>query len=89
MALYKSLLNKARSNPENYNMPICHKHIGQLASSIHKRELSDTVIVLVTPGRDPHRAKQVGCFCYRYPTQAPQSCDEPIYGIAKDEKELP
>ena len=65
---YKSLLNKARSNPENHSMPICHKHIGQLASSIHKRELSDTVIVLVPPGRDPHRLKQVGCFlCYRYP----------------------
>ena len=53
---YKSLLNRARSNPENHSMPICHKHIGQLASSIHKRELSDTVIVLVPPGRDPHRA---------------------------------
>jgi hypothetical protein len=65
---YKRLLNKARSNPEDHSMPICHKHIGQLASSIHKREISDTVIVLVPPGRDPQRTIQVGCFlCYRYP----------------------
>lgn len=65
---YKGLLNKARSDPENHSMPICHRHIGQLASSIHKRELSDTVIVLVPPGRDINRTKQIGCFlCYRYP----------------------
>ena len=65
---YKNLLNQARGDPENYSMPICHRHIGMLASSIHKRELSDTVIVLVPPGRDANRTKQVGCFlCYRYP----------------------
>ena len=63
---YIDLLRHAIHDPENNSMPVCHDHLVGLATSIHKRRLSDTVIVLVQPGRDAGRAEQVGCYlCYR------------------------
>jgi hypothetical protein len=64
---YIHLLRQAIRDPENNSMPVCHDHLVGLATSIHQRRLSDTVIVLVQPGRDPSRAEQVGCYlCYRF-----------------------
>ena len=57
---YTKLLREAHKEPETKSMPTCHEHIEALAQSIHLRQLSDTVIVLVEPGiREPDI---FGCF---------------------------
>ena len=44
-------------------MPICYRHIEDLAQSISRRELTDSVIVLVEPGlADPDRVS-LNMFC--------------------------
>ena len=47
---YFAQLIKAKSEPEKHGMPICYRHIEDLAQSISRRELTDSVIVLVEPG---------------------------------------
>ena len=61
---YTKLLREAHDLPDAKSMPACHEHIEALAQSIHLRQLSDTVIVLVEPGiREPDI---FGCFlCQR------------------------
>jgi len=54
---YLAKLIRAKVEPEKHSMPICHKHIEGLAQSIGRRELTDSVIVLVKPGlADPDHA---------------------------------
>ena len=49
--------------PEKHSMPICYRHIEDLAQSISRRELTDSVIVLVEPGlADPDRVS-LNMFC--------------------------
>jgi len=57
---YKSLLNKARSNPENHSMPICHKHIfghgnrvGPTGSRCESRETSGVLSLLSISNLNP------------------------------------
>ena len=54
---YLAKLIRAKVEPEKHSMPICYRHIEDLAQSINRRELTDSVIVLVEPGlADPDRA---------------------------------
>ena len=51
---YIRLLTEAQVEPDTKSMPACHEHIEALAQSIHRRKLTDAVIVLVDPGiREP------------------------------------
>ena len=53
---YLAKLIKAKAQPENHSMPICYRHIEDLAQSISRRGLTDSVLVLVEPGvADPDR----------------------------------
>ena len=57
---YTKLLREAHDQPGTRSMPTCHEHIEALAQSIHRRKLTDAVIVLVDPGiREPDI---FGCF---------------------------
>jgi len=47
---YFAKLLRAKVEPEKHSMPICYKHIEDLALSISRRELTDSVLVLVEPG---------------------------------------
>ena len=47
---YIRVLKEAHDWPEKRTMPTCHEHIEALAQSIHRRGLTDTVIVMVDPG---------------------------------------
>ena len=60
---YFAKLIRAKSEPEKHSMPICCRHIEDLAQSISRRELTDSVIVLVEPGlADPDRVS-LNMFC--------------------------
>ena len=60
---YFAKLIRAKSEPEKHSMPICYKHIEGLAQSISRREMTDSVIVLVEPGlADPDRVSP-NMFC--------------------------
>ena len=60
---YFAQLIKAKEEPENHSTPICYRHIEDLAQSISRRELTDSVIVLVEPGlADPDRVSP-NMFC--------------------------
>ena len=53
---YLAKLIKAKAQPEKHSMPICYRHIEDLAHSISRRGLTDSVLVLVEPGvADPDR----------------------------------
>ena len=66
---YLAQLIRAKSEPEKHGMPICYRHIEDLAQSISRRELTDSVLVLVEPGlADPDRVSpnMFSCFlCQR------------------------
>ncbi len=47
---YFAQLIKAKSEPEKHGMPICYRHIEDLAQSISRRGLTESVLVLVEPG---------------------------------------
>ena len=47
---YFAKLIRAKSEPEKHSLPICYRHIEDLAQSISRRELTDSVFVLVEPG---------------------------------------
>ena len=47
---YIGLLTKARTRPDRDSIPVCHFHVEEMAQSIHRRELEDTVLVVVGPG---------------------------------------
>jgi len=60
---YFAKLIRAKVEPEKHSMPICYRHIEDLAQSISRRELTDSVIVLVEPGlADPDRVS-LNMFC--------------------------
>ena len=60
---YLAKLIRAKVEPEKHSMPICYRHIEDLAQSISRRELTDSVIVLVEPGlADPDRVS-LNMFC--------------------------
>jgi len=53
---YFAKLLRAKVEPEKHSMPICYRHIEDLAQSICRRGLTDSVLVLVEPGvADPDR----------------------------------
>ena len=66
---YVAKLIRAKVEPEKHSMPICYRHIEDLAQSISRRELTDSVLVLVKPGlADPDHAlfNILSCFlCQR------------------------
>ena len=47
---YVGLLNKAMTRPDRESIPVCHFHVEAMARPIHRRELEDTVLVVVGPG---------------------------------------
>ena len=47
---YIGLLTEARTRPDRDSIPVCHFHVEAMARSIHRRELEDTVLVVVGPG---------------------------------------
>ena len=60
---YFAQLIKAKSEPEKHGMPICYRHIEDLAQSISRREMTESVLVLVEPGlADPDRLS-TNMFC--------------------------
>ena len=60
---YLAKLIRAKEEPEKHSMPICYEHIEGLAQSISRRELTDSVLVLVEPGlADPDQVSP-NMFC--------------------------
>ena len=60
---YVAKLIRAKVEPEKHSMPICYKPIEGLAQSISRREMTDSVLVLVKPGlADPDRVSP-NMFC--------------------------
>ena len=60
---YFAQLIKAKVEPEKHSMPICYRHIEDLAQSISRREMTGSVLVLVEPGpADPDRLS-TNMFC--------------------------
>ena len=47
---YVAKLIRAKVEPEKHSMPICYRHIEDLAQSISRRGLTESVLVLVEPG---------------------------------------
>ena len=47
---YFAQLINAKEEPEKHSMPICYRHIEGLAQSIRRREMTESVLVLVEPG---------------------------------------
>ena len=47
---YFAQLINARFEPETYSIPVCYRHIEGLAQSIRRREMTESVLVLVEPG---------------------------------------
>ena len=59
---YIGLLSKAMTRPDLDSIPVCHFHVEAMAQSIHRRELVDTVIVVVKPGiKEPELFSCVLC----------------------------
>ena len=59
---YIGLLTKARTRPDRDSIPVCHFHVEEMAQSIHRRELEDTVLVVVGPGiKEPELFSCVLC----------------------------
>ena len=60
---YFAQLIKAKSEPEKHGMPICYRHIEDLAQSISRRGVTESVLVLVEPGlADPNQVSP-NMFC--------------------------
>ena len=47
---YFAQLIKAKSEPEKHGMPICYRHIEDLAQSISRRGVTESVLVLLSRG---------------------------------------
>jgi hypothetical protein len=47
---YFAKLIRAKSEPEKHSTPICYKHVGGLAQSVSRREMTESVLVLVKSG---------------------------------------
>lgn len=47
---YHVKLTRAKVEPEKYSMPVCYRHIEDIAQTISKRGLTESVLVLVEPG---------------------------------------
>ena len=60
---YFAQLIKAKVEPEKHSMPICYRRIEDLAQSINRRELTDSVIVLVEPGLADPGSLSTNMFC--------------------------
>ena len=60
---YFAQLIKAKDEPENHSMPICHRHIEGLAQSISRREMTEAVVVLVDPGLAHADNSSTSMFC--------------------------
>ena len=60
---YFAQLIKAKDEPENHSMPICHRHIEGLAQSISQREMTEFVLVLVEPGLSESASLSTNMFC--------------------------
>ena len=60
---YFAQLIKAKDEPENHSMPICHRHIEGLAQSISRREMTEAVVVLVDPELAHTKNSSTNMFC--------------------------
>jgi len=60
---YFAQLIKAKDEPENHSMPICHRHIEGLAQSISRREMTEAVVVLVDLGLAHADNSSTSMFC--------------------------
>ena len=60
---YFAQLIKAKDEPENHSMPICHRHIEGPAQSIIQREMTESVLVLVEPGLAYPESLSTKMFC--------------------------
>jgi hypothetical protein len=59
---YVGLLSKAKTRPDRDSLPVCYLHVEEMAQSIHRREMVDTVIVVVKPGiKEPELFSCVLC----------------------------
>jgi len=60
---YLAKLIKAKAQPEKHSMPICYRHIEDLAQSISRREMTEAVVVLVDPGLADPESFSTNMFC--------------------------
>jgi len=60
---YLDKLIRAKIEPEKHSMPICYKHIEGLAQSISRREMTESVLVLVEPGLADPDSLSPNMFC--------------------------
>ena len=60
---YVAQLIKAKDEPENHSMPICHRHIEGLAQSISQGEMTESVLALVEPGLADPESLSTNMFC--------------------------
>ena len=52
---YFSQLINARQEPETYSTPVCYRHVEDIAQSISRRGVTESVLVIVEPGvADPN-----------------------------------
>ena len=60
---YFAQLIRAKVEPEKHSMPICYRHIEGLAQSISRREMTESVLVLVEPGLPDPDSLSTNMFC--------------------------
>ncbi len=62
-AKYFAQLINSRQEPETYSIPVCYRHIEGLAQSISRREMTESVLVLVEPGPADQDSLSINIFC--------------------------
>ena len=62
-AKYFAQLINSRHEPETYSIPVCYRHIEGLAQSISRREMTESVLVLVEPGPAGQDSLSINIFC--------------------------
>ena len=62
-AKYFAQLINSRHEPETYSIPVCYRHIEGLAQSIRRREMTESVLVLVEPGHPYPESLSTNMFC--------------------------
>ena len=62
-AKYFAQLINSRHEPETYSIPVCYRHIEGLAQSISRREMTESVLVLVEPGLAYPESLSTNMFC--------------------------
>ena len=62
-AKYFAQLINSRHEPETDSIPVCYRHIEGLAQSIRRREMTESVLVLVEPGPTDQDSLSINIFC--------------------------